>query len=246
MTSATPAPLDPYEALRLTEQIRVALDRVATSWADLADRVAEAYERRADLALGYSSWAEYAAAELRPSEGIAADVRRELVGLLSAKGMSTRAIAPAVGVSNKTISIDRQSLASGQVLPEVTPAAPAVGVTQRQVSTDVRSNFSPADDRAAQDGLDAVNDTLAEARLTGLDGKSYPRTAARPERRRPWPEAAADAAYRLSKLTTTIVNLSRDDRFDAHKNKNEASRLRKDLALAIDALQRVHDQLTTH
>lgn len=41
-------------------------------------------------------------------------IRRELVGLLSAQGMSTRAIAPAVGVS------------------------------QRQVSSDVRSNFSPS------------------------------------------------------------------------------------------------------
>ncbi len=52
-----------------------------------------------------------------PRIGHAADIRRELVGLLSAQGMSTRAIAPTVGVSNKTISLDRQ------VLPQVTPAA---------------------------------------------------------------------------------------------------------------------------
>lgn len=107
--------LDRDGALELTERIRVALDRVSTAWADLAERIAEAYERRADLALGYSSWAEYAEAELRPSEGIAADVRRQLVAVLSAQGMSTRAIAPTVGVS------------------------------QRQISTDVRSDFSPAE-----------------------------------------------------------------------------------------------------
>lgn len=71
----------------------------STAWADLATSITEAYQRRADLALGYGSWSEYAEAELKPSEGLAADVRRQLVGMLSAQGMSARAIAPTVGVS---------------------------------------------------------------------------------------------------------------------------------------------------
>lgn len=94
------------EARRLTERIRTRLDRVSTAWADLATSITEAYQRRADLALGYGSWSEYAEAELKPSEGLAADVRRQLVGMLSAQGMSVRAIAPTVGVTKSQAARD--------------------------------------------------------------------------------------------------------------------------------------------
>ncbi len=105
------------EARRLTERIRTALDRVSSAWADLGERITEAYERRADLALGYGSWAEYAEAELKPSGQIAAEVRRELVSMLSAKGMSTRAIAPTVGRDSSVIRRDLQVV-------QVAPPAP--------------------------------------------------------------------------------------------------------------------------
>lgn len=52
---------------------------------------------------------------MKPAEGVAAEARRQLVGMLSAQGMSTRAIAPTVGVSNFTVSKDRQ------VLDDLTP-----------------------------------------------------------------------------------------------------------------------------
>lgn len=164
MTTLTVEPVEMMtraEAERATERIRSALDRVSVAWGQLGERIAEAYQRRADLALGYASWAEYAAAELRPAEGLAADVRRQLVGLLSAEGMSTRAIAP------------------------------TVGVTQRQVSTDVRSNFSPdpqvvhaappaelTPSRTPPERIDpATGEVLDEEPrpITGLDGKTYTR-----------------------------------------------------------------------
>lgn len=116
-----PVNITEAEARRLTERIRTALDRVSTAWADLAERITEAYDRRADLALGYDSWAEYAEAELRPAEGIAADVRRQLVGMLSAAGMSTRAIAPTVGVSDRTAAYDA---AAGVQSLHTSPAEP--------------------------------------------------------------------------------------------------------------------------
>jgi len=125
------ASLTEAEARRLTERIRVALDRVAHSWADLAERITEAYQRRADLAMGYGSWAEYADAELKPSEGLAADVRRQLVGMLSAQGMSTRAIAPTVGVSVGTIHADR--VAGVQQL-NTSSATRAEPVTPREIT----------------------------------------------------------------------------------------------------------------
>ena len=132
MTLQSVEPMTEAEARRITERIRTALDRVATSWADLAERVAEAYSRRADLALGYGSWAEYAEAELRPPSAIAAEVRRELVGLLTAQGMSTRAIAPAVGVSGQRV---RQIVAS-QVASDLPPAAEVIDLTTGEVLAD--------------------------------------------------------------------------------------------------------------
>ena len=167
------------EARRLTERIRTRLDRVSTAWADLATSITEAYQRRADLALGYGSWAEYAEAELKPSEGLAADVRRQLVGMLSAQGMSTRAIAPTVGVSNYTVSKDRQVL--GDLTPErINPATGEVvpGPTYRP--TDV-TDWTPQE---VDDLIDADERELeawkastvpAPPKVVGLDGKTYTR-----------------------------------------------------------------------
>ena len=101
------------EARRLTERIRTRLDRVSTAWADLATSITEAYQRRADLALGYDSWSEYAEAELKPSEGLAADVRRQLAGMLTTAGMSPNAVAPVVGVTRQRVSQIRGELPQG-------------------------------------------------------------------------------------------------------------------------------------
>lgn len=170
------------EARQLTERIRVALDRVATSWADLGDRVAEAYERRADLALGYQTWEAYATAELRPSEGIAAEVRRELVGLLSARGMSPRAIAPVVELTDRRVRQIRAEVQSGSdfhpgeridiLTGEIVPAPSFT-------ATDV-TDWDPQEvaDMLAEDEreIEAWKASTAPAPKTiGLDGKSYSR-----------------------------------------------------------------------
>lgn len=121
-------PLTADDARRLTERIRIRLDRVSTAWADLGEAITEAFQRRADLALGYGSWADYADAELKPAKGLAVEVRRQLVSMLSAAGMSTRAIAPAVGVkSDQTIRADlaRQVRDDHAPLPD--------GVTDRAI-----------------------------------------------------------------------------------------------------------------
>ena len=104
------------EARGLTERIRTALDRVSTAWADLADRITEAYQRRADLALGYGSWAEYAEAELKPSEGLAAEVRIQLAGMI--QHLPSRAAAPLLGVTDR----HARRLIAAQVGHDVPPS----------------------------------------------------------------------------------------------------------------------------
>lgn len=230
------------EARRLTERIRVALDRVSTAWADLAERITEAYQRRADLALGYRSWAEYAEAELKPSGAIAAEVRRELVAMLSAQGMSNRAIAPTVGVSEPTARRDAQQVRHGDApTPDpvgidggeaVTPTAPRPRDGAREI---------PAEPAVEQRESGAATPP-APRTVTGLDGKTYPRPEPKTPPRRPLRDGFRDASLDLDKLVRRFESLAGDDRLP--RNKNEVARYANDLTRAINALQRVADQLT--
>ena len=181
MTIEQVAMMTADEARQATDRIRLALDRVSTAWADLAERVEDAHRRRADLALGYASWNEYAAAELQPPHSLAAEVRRELVGLLSARGMSTRAIAPVAGVTHKTVILDRQ------VVPDVPP------------ETSDRIDLVTGEVLDATFTIEGETITTPVApTVTGLDGKTYKRPTQRDlpvsERWDRWDEARDLAA----------------------------------------------------
>ncbi len=225
-----PALTEP-EARRLTERIRAALDRVSTAWSDLAERVTEAYERRADLALGYSTWAEYAEAELRPPSQLAAEVRRELVGLLSARGMSTRAIAPVVNVTHKTVVLDRQ------VVPEVPPedrtgwtpedhadqddldaTDDLIDFTTGEVITDQRGGTEPPSPESAVEEQDEPAQPPAPrpAPIVGLDGKTYNRPASTPKRA-PLTDAFFGASYDIERKSEALKRLVQDDRFASNR-----------------------------
>lgn len=247
MTIQTPELLTEHEARRLTERIRTALDRVSTAWSDLSERITEAWERRADLALGYDSWAEYAEAELRPPSQIAAEVRRELVGLLSARGMSTRAIAPTVGVSHAQIAVDRQ------VSSDLTPVrnrTPDPGPTVY----DLHDPSFERIDLTTGEVLDAAPETsattgggeapvVAEPRkVVGLDGKQYTRPAPSAPARRPLRDGFRDAALDLDKIIGRFERLIADDRYP--RNRDEVARYANDLTRARDALDRLVGQMS--
>lgn len=239
MTVAAPEPMTQAEARRITERIRVALDRVASGWADLAERVAEAYERRADLAMGYASWEAYANAELRPSQGIAAEVRRELVGLLSAKGMSTRAIAPTMGVSPRQAAYD----ASAGV-QQLHTSPERIDITTGEVITEPRGGMespSPSIDVEAQD-VPAQPPAPRPATIVGLDGKNYSRPEPKSPKRSPLRDGFRDAALDLDKVVGRFTRLVADDRYP--RNRDEVARFRNDLIRARDALDRLIEQMS--
>lgn len=240
MTLAAVEMLDQAEARRLTERIRVALDRVSSSWADLAERVAEAYERRADLALGYESWDAYAAAELKPSEGIAAQVRRELVGLLSAQGMSTRAIAPTVGTSHMAVQRDLS------------------GVTPRYTSPAASELVDPITGEVTEA---AIGITISPVRVTGLDGKTYARAQPKETKETPMTAASRLAMPQPPKyggnrlkhnqiITNAVVAgkgmgivLDEITELDQSITNEEAGRLASDLSEVIRSLKRIQTML---
>ena len=99
--------LDATEARALTDQIK-------TQVSELLPLIVEAFQRRADRALGYDSWAGYSDAELRGLRLPIGD-RREAVAELRGAGMSTRAIGSALGVDQSTVVRDLATDASASV-----------------------------------------------------------------------------------------------------------------------------------
>lgn len=112
------------EAQKLTERIRLTAHNYTEARAKLQDLVAEAKEGNAHLALGYASWTAYLSEVLGEEPmRLARSERQEMVQLLSSEGMSTRAIAPIVGVHHDTVASDIRTVGNPTV-----EAAPVTGV----------------------------------------------------------------------------------------------------------------------
>ena len=109
---AAPPPdrLTEAEARELTAEIRA---RVT----DLLPLIKTAFQRRADLALGYPSWSAYCDAELRGLR-MPLEERQAATAALHAEGMSTRAIAGALGTSDATVRRDLRDTGATDDAPE--------------------------------------------------------------------------------------------------------------------------------
>lgn len=105
---------DKAAAERRAERITLRLDAIADNYVAVMPMIREAIEKRDDLALGYRSPGEYVADRFGGAlQRLGVDVRREVVRELTAAGMSTRAIAPVVGVSQQMVQKDRRAIESG-------------------------------------------------------------------------------------------------------------------------------------
>jgi transposase-like protein len=114
-----PLALTTDEARRLTERIRLAARTFAESRDKVIALVGEAKAGDAHTALGYPSWTAYLTDVLGDEPlRLPRDDRKEMVALLAAEGMSTRAIAPIVGASQSTIRDDVKELSSSTQFPE--------------------------------------------------------------------------------------------------------------------------------
>lgn len=118
---------DAADAQRLTDRLRTSLLGAGLALTTAADLYAEAWTRRADMALGYKSWDAYLEAELGSLAhlSIPVEVRVAMVRVMDSVGMPARKIGRALGVSDYTA---RQSILAAQqpalaAAPE--PAAPA-------------------------------------------------------------------------------------------------------------------------
>ncbi|WP_018386404.1 hypothetical protein [Wenjunlia vitaminophila] len=193
------------QARALTDRIRVAVEG---TWL----LIQEAYTSRAWAVLGYASWDAYCTEEFGTTRlRLPREERQEVVASLRDSGLSTRAIAAAAGIDQKTV---RNDLAAGG--EEF--SSPVLGADGKTYAA--RPAPEPASDEARLGGTDRVQPTGLgfQAAVTPRPTPAPPETAppAGP-RRRPLPEAWADAAHDLSRAAERLARLTDDDRFDRNR-----------------------------
>lgn len=215
--------MDADQAHRLDSRIRLLSNTIADNLAKLTDLIAEAKRGQIHLALGFPSWTAYLSSALSHLEiALASPARRELVTLLADEGMSNRAIAQAVGVSEITVRRDKE-----QVRHDVAPKSDSAANTVCPVSPKLAARREWWQ--------------REKSKVVGLDGKTYtpPRitTAGGPPRRRPITDAFADQARKVSQASESLERFVRDDRFG--RNVDTLSARLSDLVRARDALDRI-------
>lgn len=222
------------EARRITERICILLDSAASALDRLASLVNEAYAKRVDKALGYTSWAEYAEHEFSGhTVNLAAPIRRELVWRLSESGMSSRAIAPAVNVSRETTRRDIQLTHNVSVDD---PNAESTSEDYSVVGIDGRTrSYTPKPEPVVVDA------TTGEI-LDGSECDEPEPVTLRKSPRRPLTDQFTHAIVQLDKDVTALSRLIGDDRFNANK-KNIALTHKSDVQRAVDRLTTVLDAL---
>lgn len=124
--------LDEAHAKALTERIRLTASTIRERWDRLVQLVEQAKAGEVADVLGYASWTAYLSDVLGGQMRLAGPERAEWVGYLTGQGMSTRAIAPIVGASPKTVARDRQAEASSAGAPEPAPITGRDGKTYTQ------------------------------------------------------------------------------------------------------------------
>ena len=174
--TAEVASISTADAERLASRIGLRLESMADSWSGALPLIREAIDREAFRALGYRSHGDFIADRFGNAlSKLGMDLRREVTRELSDAGLSTRAIAPVVGVSQKTVVQDIQ--ATRQVIPEVSP---------NQAEVEGADTDPVAVDHATGEVIDAPRveeHTVTEKTkvTTGIDGKQYKRPEPKPK-----------------------------------------------------------------
>lgn len=225
--------LDAAAAERRAERINLRLETIAENYRLVLPMIREAIEKRDDVALGYRSVGEYVSDRFGGAlTNLGVDVRRAVVGELTQAGMSTRAIAPVVGVDHSTIVRD---LSRGADAP---PAPISVADEEAIEPTGIKVLV---DDSSAADQPEQVASLSSPApSVTGIDGKTYTRR----EQARPRP----DAETYLNRIESLADQAARDAK---NLTADQIRRVRPKADLwtvglrdSIETLQRLVDSLT--
>lgn len=170
--------------LDLTQaEARELTDRIKSGLVDLLPLIREAFERRADVALGYVSWSEYCDTELRGLR-IPVQDRAGAVAQLRGAGMSTRAIGSALGISRETarresgdtnVSPGAVVGLDGKSYPDTRPVPLEVSAAMRDALAEAEREKADREAlRALADELGLEHDPDADARRDAATAVLYP------------------------------------------------------------------------
>ena len=227
---------DRAAAERRAERITLRLDAIADNYRAVLPMIREAIEKRDDLALGYRSPGDYVADRFGQSlAGLGIEVRRAVVGELTQAGLSTRAIAPVVGVHHDTVARDARRVVG------TTPHAPE---PVEEGEADAGSGQTPQGEDAPDDDATppVPSDSPPRPAVTGIDGKTYPKPKPKKPARKPLTDSFFRAAYDLGKKAESLHRLIEDDRWPQNAEK-VATAHRNDLLRINDLLQQVINSL---
>lgn len=220
-------------ARRITELLRVRGTSFRESYERLQQIMAEAHDGRAWEFLGYPSWTAYVADVFKDEPMLLQrDAQRSMAQLMSAEGMSTRAVAQVLGTSAATVYRDVSGVSFETPTPEPVSSGSTVATSERVVIAETRHvDITPEP---------SPTPTPAPRKVTGLDGKTYtpPTQKETKPRRNPLPEQFFRARYDLTKKVESLERLTADDRFNNNKEKVAQENL-NDLTRAIETLQRI-------
>lgn len=229
-TGEVVATMPRVEAERVTARIADLLDGIADNVELVMPLMRDAMTRKAWDALDYDSPTTYLRDRFTGAlTRLPVELRRSVVTELSASGMSTRAIAPVVGVTQQQVQRDTRAQVTHDVSPE-----PAPTPTPTRTFTDNPGKVQPITGPATNDwGLPKSD------KIVGTDGKTYtrPEPAEVPKpKRKPLAEQAQTAEWELVRAIERIEGIVNDDRFTANKEV-VAPHLRGHLNNAIEACQ---------
>lgn len=210
------------EAQRLTQRIKLLAGGVRDNLYKLRNLVDEAKASNAWQVLGFPSWTAYLVDTLA-SEPMRLDraERQTLVEYLSGEGLSTRAIAPIVGVDQKTVVRDLAGEAYASPTEPVDQIARDVAEAEAQ-SMPPALIANPQTGEILEEGtesepvLSIVTETHTVKTVTGLDGKTYTQQPAQ-SRRSPLIDDARSAGWALRKAVERLERIKADDRFTNNK-----------------------------
>ncbi|MDX3714382.1 hypothetical protein PV733_36755 [Streptomyces europaeiscabiei] len=189
MGDHTPALAGSVAARQLTDRIKVA---VSGTWL----LIQEAYTSRAWAALGYETWDAYVSTEFKGARlALPREDRSETVLSLRAAGMSVRAIGTATGLGVGTV---HRELAD--------PSVPSGTVPERVLSLDGRN-------RPARVAAGPAADEVVDAEIVDEPARPEPPKP----KRRPLPEAFADATHDFVRIAERLDRLHKDDRFTRNR-----------------------------
>ncbi|HZM83744.1 MAG TPA: hypothetical protein VFC19_49125 [Candidatus Limnocylindrales bacterium] len=165
------------------EQARTLTDGIRARVADLLPFIKQAYEGRADQALGYATWHEYCMAELSGIRIPLTD-RPAAVAELRQNGMSTRAIGSALGIGQTQVVRDLSRLNTNG----------SVDQPERVVSLDGRGRPAVMPERPTSEPVPApvempARQDVADAIVAGIEQNLNGHNSSKPDVERPKPPA---------------------------------------------------------